>query len=357
MTDPQAPPVRTGLWRHARWLPDIPAERRVTLGEGDTPLVALPRWGAAHGLRRVHAKLEFANPTGSFKDRGMAVLVALAREGGATHLTEDSSGNAGAAAAAYAARAGLTCTVYAPAAAPAAKLRQIAAYGAELVAVPGPRSAVADAARDAGSRPGSYHVSHNGNPTFVIGNKTFAYEVAEALAALAPGTRPWHVVTPCGGGALFAGAWAGFQDVSGAAGHAVAGAAETGASALPRLHAAQTTSCPPIAAAWRQGLEEPAPIERRPSVCGGIEIERPARGRDILRAIRESGGTAVACDDSDILAERDRLARLEGIYAEPTSAAAFAAVGTLARDGIIGADDLVVVAVTGSGLKDPGPTA
>src|SRR6476646_7592821 len=104
-----------GIWRFAPSLPGVDPAQRVTLGEGDTPLTALPRWGAAHGLRRVYAKLEFANPTGSFKDRGMAVLVAAARAGGATHLVEDSSGNAGAAAAAYAARAGMTCTVYAPA--------------------------------------------------------------------------------------------------------------------------------------------------------------------------------------------------------------------------------------------------
>jgi threonine synthase len=344
-------------------LPDVSGTGQVSLGEGDTPLVALPRWGHAHGLRRVYAKLEFANPSGSFKDRGMAVLVSLARQAGAEHLTEDSSGNAGASAAAYAARAGLRCTVYAPAAAPAAKLRQITAYGAELIPVPGPRSAVADAARAAGSRPGSYHVSHNDNPDFVTGNKTFAYEVVEALPGLAGGAaadRPWHVVTPCGGGALFYGAWLGFLDALAGRGEM---AAESGSGSggvdpgrtLPRMHAAQTTSCPPIAAAWERGLDEPAPVERRPSVCGGIEIERPARGREILRAIRDSAGSAIASDDAQILAERDRLAQSEGIYAEPTSAAAFAGLARLAQRGVVGPDDLVIVAVTGSGLKDPGP--
>ncbi|MGH2353812.1 MAG: pyridoxal-phosphate dependent enzyme, partial [Chloroflexota bacterium] len=168
---------RSGVWRHAQWLPIRDAAQAVSLGEGDTSLVPLPRWGAAHGLGRVFGKLEFANPTGSFKDRGMAVLVTVAREQGARHLVEDSSGNAGASVAAYAARAGMTCTVYAPAAAPAAKLHQVRAYGAELVAVPGPRSAVADAARAAGASPSSYHVSHNDNPLFVAGNKTFAYEL------------------------------------------------------------------------------------------------------------------------------------------------------------------------------------
>ena len=177
-----------GLWRHEGAFGVRDPARAVTLGEGDTPLVPLPRWGAAHGLRRVYAKLELANPTGSFKDRGMTVLVTLAREAGARHLVEDSSGNAGASAAAYAARAGMRCTVYAPAGAPPAKLRQIRAYGAELIPVPGPRSAVADAARSAAGAPGSYHVSHNDNPRFVDGNRSFAYELLEALPGLSPGT-------------------------------------------------------------------------------------------------------------------------------------------------------------------------
>lgn len=350
-----------GLWRHAQWLPVRDPSRAISLSEGDTPLVALPRWGAAHGLRRVFAKLEFANPTGSFKDRGMSVLVTAALEAGARHLVEDSSGNAGAAAAAYAARAGMTCTVYAPAAAPAAKLRQIRAYGAELITVPGARSAVTEAARSAGSAPGAYHVSHNDNPLFVAGNKTFAYELAEAMAEgpigylprgpaegeRDPTVRPWHVVIPTGGGALLCGAWHGFQD------WLTAGLLPP--SAEPRLHAAQTTSCAPLALAWDAGLEEPAPVNRRPTVCGGIEIERPARGREILAALRASGGSAVASDDETTLAERDRLAQLEGVYAEPTSAAALAGLAQLARRRLVGADEMVVVAITGSGLKDPGP--
>jgi threonine synthase len=334
-----------GVWRYAQSLPALDAAQRITLGEANTPLVALPRWGATCGLRRVYAKLEFANPSGSFKDRGMAVLVSVVRSGGARHLVEDSSGNAGASAAAYAARAGMTCTVYAPATAPAAKLRQIRAYGAELIPVPGPRSAVADAARAAGAQPGSYHVSHNDSPLFIEGNKTFAYELIEALPHLTPVERPWHVIMPVGGGALFVGAWRGFTSPH-----------PPTPSPLPRMHAAQTTACAPIVAAWEGGEAEPAAIERRPTVCGGIEIERPARGAEILRAIRESGGSAVATEDAEILAERDRLAQLEGIYAEPTSAAAFAGLAHLARRGIIAPDEVVVVAVTGSGLKDPGPS-
>src|SRR5687768_9414409 len=204
-----------GVWRHAERLPDVSLEHRISLGEGETPLVPLPRWGAAIGLQRVFAKLEYANPTGSFKDRGMSVLVSLASQAGATHLTEDSSGNAGAAAAAYAARAGLTCTVYAPESAPAAKLRQIRAYGAELVLVPGTRSAVTQAARDAGTAHGAYYVAHTENADFLHGNQAFAWELTEAwrdgaLPAEAVAAAAWHVVMPAGGGALLQGSWLGF---------------------------------------------------------------------------------------------------------------------------------------------------
>jgi threonine synthase len=165
-----------------------PDERRhestVHLGEGRTPLVLLRRWGTRHGLGDVYAKLEFAGPTGSFKDRGAATLVSAAASAGATRLVEDSSGNAGAAVAAYAAHAGLACTIFAPASAPAQKLRQIAAYGAELVRVEGPREAVtAAAARAAREDPGAYYASHNTNPLFVDGCKAFAHELARRSRA------------------------------------------------------------------------------------------------------------------------------------------------------------------------------
>jgi threonine synthase len=295
------------------------------------------------GLRRVWAKLEGSNPTGSYKDRGMAVLTSVAVASGATHLVEDSSGNAGAAAAAYAARGGMSCTVYAPASAPAAKLRQIRAYGAELVAVPGPRTAVADAARAAGSVAGAYHVSHNDNPLFVVGNQSIAFELAEAARALGPDGRPWHVFMPVGGGALYMGAAEGFAS------------ATLGDVPSPRLHGAQTTSCAPLAIAYAAGSADPAVVTRVETVCGGIEIERPPRGRAILAAARASGGSIVASDDSTILGARNALAQMEGVYAEPTSCAGAAALSRLAAIGAVDPDDLVVLVLTGTGLKDPGP--
>lgn len=345
-------PIERGVWRHAFRLPAVAREHRISLGEGDTPLVPLPRWGASIGLERLYAKLEFANPTGSFKDRGMAVLVSLVRQSGATHLVEDSSGNAGAAAAAYAARAGLTCTVYAPESAPEAKLRQIRAYGAELVLVPGSRSAVTQAARDAGTSPGAYYVAHTENADFLHGNQAFAWELTEdwrdgSLPVRAAADEAWHVVMPAGGGALLQGTWLGFMADGEALGQL--------AVKPPQVHGAQAAAVAPIARAFELGLDEPAPIDPQPTVCGGIQLERPAHGRQILRAIRESGGTAIASSDEAILRERDRLAQLEGIYVEPTSAAALAGLAQLAERGRIAPREVVVVALTGSGLKDPGP--
>lgn len=273
----------------------------------------------------------------------MAVLASVAAASGATHLVEDSSGNAGAAAAAYAARGGMSCTVYAPASAPVAKLRQIRAYGAELVAVPGPRSAVADAARAAGSVTGAYHVSHNDNPLFVVGNQSIAFELAEAARAIGTDGRPWHVVMPVGGGALYMGATEGFAR------------ALPGDAPAPRLHGAQTSACAPLATAFAAGGVEPAVVNRVATVCGGIEIERPQRGRAVLAAARSSGGSIVASPDSAILAARDALAQLEGVYAEPTSCSGAAALAQLVAIGSVGADDLVVLVLTGTGLKDPGP--
>jgi len=177
----------------------------VTLGEGSTPVIRLDRWAATHGLGEVFAKLEHLQPTGSFKDRGSAMLVARARALGARRLVEDSSGNAGASMAAYAARAGLACTVYAPASAPLAKLRQVLACGADLRRVEGSREDVAAAAmNDHEGR--SYYAGHNTNPYFLYGMRSFAEEVINWFAA----DPPEHLIMPVGGGSLYAGAWLGF---------------------------------------------------------------------------------------------------------------------------------------------------
>jgi len=327
-----------GVWRYSAWLPLAEEASPVSLGEGATPLVKLRRWTSRLGLEAVYAKLESCCPTGSFKDRGATVLVSDALANGARLVIEDSSGNAGAAIAAYAARAGVRCRLFAPAATPAPKLRQMRAYGAEVTPVDGARELVEAAAKQAGRLPEAHYAGHNSNPYFVERMKTLAYELAEAF----DGLGPEHVVIPVGGGSLFVGAGLGFAEWQ----------AQRLLAHAPMLHLVQAAGCMPLVAAFTAGAAGAVPVERRPTVAGGIEIERPARASLILQMLRHSGGSAVAVEDAAILAAQRDLAEMEGIFMEPTSAAAFAGLAELAAEGTIARDERVVVVVTGSGLKD-----
>jgi threonine synthase len=328
-----------GLWRYAPLIP-VDESGAVSTGEGGTPVVALKKLGSALGLDRLYAKLEYFSPTGSFKDRGTTVLATRAKELGVTRLVEDSSGNAGASFAAYCARAGIAASIYVPASAPEAKKAQIAFYGAEVVAVPGTREDVTEAAIRRCREDGAYYGSHNLNPWFLQGTKTFAYEVAEEFGF----NPPEHVVMPVGNGSLFLGAEIGFGELL-----------ELGViDRSPGLHVAQAEACMPIVDAYRRGLEQTEEIHTRPTVAGGISIARPSRGRMILRAMRESGGSGAAVGDAEILRFQRLLASLEGLFCEPTSAAAFAALPELVRQEAIDPAERVLVAVTGIGLKDLG---
>ncbi len=331
----------TGLWRYAHFLPLAAGSgaSSVTLGEGDTPLVPLQRWGERHGLQRVYAKLEYVSPTGSFKDRGAAVVVAKAAEWGIGRMVEDSSGNAGASIAAYSARAGIPCDIFVPAAAPTAKVRPIERCGANVRRIQGTRADVTTAALDAVDDGESYYAAHNLNPYFTEGMKTAAYEVLESFDYQAPD----HMILPVGGGSLFVGLWRGCQEWR----------SWGWVQSAPRMHVAQSTGCAPLVTAYQRGSDEPAPIDRQPTVAGGIEVVAPPRGRQILNILRESAGSAVAVDDTAILAHRELLATLEGLDVEPTAAVPLAGLAALARDGVVGADETIVVCLTGSGLKDP----
>ena len=316
-----------GVWRYLSWLP---IREPVSLGEPTTPLAALD-WGDLD----VVVKLEGAMPTGSFKDRGAAVMVAGLHEHGSTGGVVDSSGNAGASIAAYCARAGLTCEVMAPTHASPGKLTQIAAYGAQLVAVDGPRSASTDAAL-ARAAEGFSYMSHMWHPLFLAGTETFAFELAEQL----DGRMPDWVVIPSAAGTLLLGAQRGFRRL------AAAGRIDR----APRLLAVQSEAAKPVVTAWEAGADEPALVETRQGAAEGLLTARPPRGRQVLAAVRATGGAAVAVPDDELWAGHRRAAR-QGIYCEPTSAVALGAL-TLARArGIFAAGDRVVCALTGSGLK------
>ncbi|MGH2461746.1 MAG: pyridoxal-phosphate dependent enzyme [Chloroflexota bacterium] len=339
--EPGIDPTGRGVWRYRPLLPTVGASSIVTLGEGATPIVWIGRWAAAHRLDRVGVKLEYLNPTGSFKDRGMTVLVSHACSLGLGRLIEDSSGNAGASVAAYAARAGLEVTIYVPSGAPAAKRAQIARVGATVVPIEGSRQAVTQAALAEVAHSGAYYAGHNANPFFVAGMTTFAYELIEELA----GSPPRHLVIPTGGGSLCVGCFDGFRRWFGEA---------EGERRCPKIHAIQSSACAPLVAAFERGLDRVPPIARRKTIAGGIEVERPPRDHEILQAIRRTEGSAVAVDDAEILSQRRLLAETEGIDVEPTTAAAFAGLARLAKTGVIAPDELVIVAATGAGWKDPG---
>jgi threonine synthase len=323
---------RSGVWRYRGWLPQVDP---VVLGEAQTALVDL---GAAG--RTVHAKLEGGLPTGSFKDRGTAVTVSWLRAHGVHQIVVDSSGNAGASFAAYAARAGVSVRLFVPADASPAKLLQARAYGAIVEAVPGPRSAAGEAARRSleGAAPHVAYGSHLWQPSFLAGTATFAYEVFEQLGGRAPAA----IVAPLGGGTLLLGVHLGFSRLR------AAGLIDR----LPRLVGVQSDACAPLARAFLAGELDAVAVTAGPTIAEGIRIDRPPRSAQILAAIRDTGGEIVEVTDDDIRASVRTLLAL-GTFVEPTSATAHAG---LARSAVAGdATGTVVLAMTGHGLKATGP--
>ncbi|MXY45276.1 MAG: threonine synthase [Dehalococcoidia bacterium] len=308
-----------------------------TLGEGNTPIVNLPAVASRLGIRSLDAKLEYINPTGSFKDRGTAVVIAAAKRHGVSEVVEDSSGNAGASVSAYAARAGMTAHIFAPSSAPQAKLRQIVAYGAQVHSIPGPREATTAAAIEYATEHSLVYASHVLSPYFVEGTKLFAYEIFHQSGD----SMPKHIVMPVGNGSLLLGALKGFSELK-RGGHI---------ADIPRLHAVQAKSVMPIVAAFHDLTDVP-PVQT--TVAGGIAVGTPARLEEIVTAIKTTDGTATAVEENDILSWRDTLAHTEGIYGEPTSAAAFASLAQLLQQGIIQPHERVLVPITGFGLKDTG---
>jgi threonine synthase len=316
------------LWRYAAALA-LTAPPRVTLGEGWTPLVRRLWQGA-----EVLFKLESQMPTGSFKDRGTAVMLNHLIEVGVGQVHEDSSGNAGASLATYAAAAGIPCRIYVPATAPGAKLVQIAAAGADLRPVSGSRGAVAEAALAAGRE--SFYASHNWQPFFIEGTKTLAFELWEQLGFRAPD----NILVPTGYGSNILGLERGFDELE-----------RSGEIATrPRLFAVQAANCAALAAASEAGDDRFVPFAARPTIADGIASPRPIRIAAVLRALRRSAGGVVAVAETEIMPALAALGRL-GLFVEPTAATAAAALTNLLRDGSITPNQTTVVVLTGHGLK------
>ena len=317
------------LWRYREAIPIEKDENIVSMNEGMTPLVPL-----AFSEMEILCKLDFLFPTGSFKDRGATVLMSKIKEWGLGQVLMDSSGNAAAAVAAYAARAGVECDIYAPASTSAAKCAQITAYGANLKKIPGPRAASTAVAMEAAKE--RFYASHFWNPWFNHGTKTWAFEVWEQLGFRAPDA----VVAPAGHGSALIGAYLGFKELL-RAGYI---------DGLPKIFAAQAAGCAPMVRMWEENLEAVPEIIPEDTMAEGISIAAPVRWKQMRDAVQESGGCFVATQDETI-PPLLREFGANGVLMEPTSAVAFAAAGLLREQGKISQSETAVVPATGHGLK------
>ncbi|MGZ0189015.1 MAG: threonine synthase [Alphaproteobacteria bacterium] len=318
----------SSLWRYRDMLRFEGAP--LTLGEGWTPLLD----GAWNG-RPVAFKCDHLMPSGSFKDRGVAVMMAYLRAVGVDAVLEDSSGNAGASVATFAAASGIAATIYSPAAAPPAKLAQMAAMGADVRPIKGPRQNAADAAI-AEAEGGVFYAGHNIQPYFLEGVKTLAFELWEQQR----GQTPDHVVVACGQGGNVMGLDIGYRELL------AAGLIDK----MPAIHGVQAFNAGPYLAAWDAGSETPIPIDAKPSIADGITSSVPVRLKEVLAACRESGGSLLGVDETEIVAAMRKIHR-SGFFVEPTTAAGAAGLTKLMASGRIGADETVVLVLTGTGLK------
>ena len=337
-------PGERGVWRYHPLLP-VDLRRAIWLGEGETPLIQATALGERLGLDRLFLKNETRNPTGSYKDRMAAVLVARAREVGAKVIAVASSGNGGAALAAYAAVAGLDCVIFTTANTPPAMQAQMLAYGAKVVALPTGLdrwTLLQQAVEVHGWYPASNYLETpiGSNPYGVEGYKTLAYEVWEQLGREAPDVMALPV---CYGDGL-SGTARGFDDLA-ALGYV---------RRPPRLVAGEVgdEGGGPLSRALAGSLEDPPTVETGPSVA--ISIGGGRSTYQALHALRETDGRAVTVGDEELLRWQAELARGEGIYAEPSALASVAALARLRRDDRLGRGAVAVAVITASGLKHPG---
>jgi len=292
-------------------------ELPISLGEAQTPLVRKELYGA-----RVMLKMDFQMPTGSFKDRGSAVLINKLKKMGIEEVVEDSSGNAGASIAAYCAAADIKCHIYVPESTPAHRIRQISAYGAKVVKVPGGRDDTAKAAQDAAGK--TYYASHVYNPLFFEGTKSLAYEIYVQIGF------PDTIFVPAGNGTMLLGAYIGFKELG----------------LLPRIIAVQSENCCPLFNQFNDMLPQ---AETKPTIAEGISIPHPPRLDEMVAAVRESRGSVMTVSEEEIKAANEMLGKM-GIYVEDTSATVVAAAKKYFKNGYNNMRK-VVIPLSGTGLK------
>ncbi len=312
------------LWRYTAM---IPVKKQIVLGEGMTPLVETTIDGF-----RFHAKLEYLNPTGSYKDRGTTMVMNHIASHDVREVVEDSSGNAGASVAAYSSVAGIQSKIYVPDDGSPAKKGLIEAFGGELVEVGGGQHAKTLACQSAAKM--TTYASHAWSPYFILGQTTVAWEVWEQLGRRAPDV----IVTPVGHGGLFLGFARGFKALL-----------DKGyIDKRPKLIAVQSAGCNPVVQAWEQRAETTPVVHPTHTIADGIIVEQPVRGKAVLQALYETDGYAFTIDNQSIQSAQTTLAK-HGLIVEPTSAVVLAAVPQIQE--VIDENATVVMALTGNGLK------
>jgi threonine synthase len=318
------------LWRYREALP--PLAGCVSLGEQMTPFIPF-----SHRGRDLWLKCDYLLPTGSYKDRGAALLMSYLQGLGVQRIVEDSSGNAGASLAAYAARASIAIEVFCPASASPEKLAQIKLYGAQLRLIEGPRQRATEALEHHVAATGEVYASHLWQPYFLEGVKTMAYEMTEQNGWQAPGV----VICPVGAGSILLGLYKGFTELR------QAGVIER----LPRLFAAQAANICPVYQAFQQHQSDVSAIgASQPTMAEGIALPRPVRGPLLLQALRDTNGGVAIVSEVEICEGLIILGR-GGICVEPTSAVVVKALEHLEDAGTVGAHEQVVLVLSGFGLK------
>jgi threonine synthase len=318
---------RSSLWRYREAIPIREDRSILSMGEGFTPLEEMEFDG-----HRVWIKIDYLFPTGSYKDRGAAVLISKARELGIKKVVEDSSGNAGSAIAAYCVRAGIGCDIYVPQSTSSGKLVQIQMYGANLKKIEGSREKTAQVTMEAAKK--TYYASHCWNPYFLHGTKTFAFEIWEQMGWKSPDT----LILPVGHGTLLLGVYIGFKELKEA----------RRVKKIPRLVGIQSSACAPLFHGFVKGLDEAPTVMKRETMAEGIAIAEPVRGRQILKAIRETGGEILAVTEREIGQTLREMGR-RGHFIEPTSAATMAGLKKYLKRKR--GKEVIVSSLTGTGLK------
>ncbi|MEC9380221.1 MAG: threonine synthase [Candidatus Latescibacterota bacterium] len=328
-----------GMWRYREIMPLRPGDTPVTLDEGSTPLRPAPRLAAALELSRLWIKDESTNPTGSFKARGLSAAVTAAAARGARKLAIPTAGNAGGALAAYAAAAGLECHVFMPRDTPRAFQLEVISCGGHLELVDG---LISDCGRIVGERKqedGWFDVSTLKEPYRVEGKKTMGYELAEQFGWRLPDV----VIYPTGGGTGLIGMWKAFEELE------QLGWLSPGQR--PRMVSVQASGCAPIVRAFEAGEESATPWENAETCASGLRVPGAVGDFLMLRALRDSGGTAVAVDDDELISDAHVLAQHTGIFPAPEGGATLSALKRLRQSGWVRDDDRVVLFNTGSGYK------